>query len=41
MMTASGSVLYADFAGAGLWKWDGSTCIQINTVVPASMAAGF
>jgi hypothetical protein len=31
--------LYADFAGAGIWKWDGSTWSQVTPNAPTAMAA--
>jgi hypothetical protein len=36
---AFGTVLYADFAGAGIWKWDGTTWSQVTPNVPTAMAA--
>jgi len=36
-MTASSSALYANFAGYGLYKYDGTTWTQVNSVVAASM----
>jgi FtsP/CotA-like multicopper oxidase with cupredoxin domain len=36
-MVASGSILYADFAGDGLYKWDGSALTKISGMHPVSM----
>jgi subtilisin family serine protease len=33
------SSLYTNFAGYGLYKWDGTAWSQLNTIVPASMVA--
>jgi hypothetical protein len=33
-------LLYANFAGQGLWKWDGTTWTQINVGNPVSMVQG-
>ena len=39
-MEASGTLLYGNFAGSGLYKWDGSGAwTKLNSTIPASMAA--
>ncbi len=32
------TTLYADFAGYGLYTWDGSTWSQLHSLSPASIA---
>jgi hypothetical protein len=39
-MVAAGTTLYADFAGLGLYAWNGTTWTKINTVHPTSMVTG-
>ena len=38
-IVASGSILYASFAGAGLHKWDGSRWTALHSVAPSNMTA--
>ena len=38
-MVAFGSTLYADFAGYGLYSWNGTTWTYINSVIRHCMAA--
>jgi hypothetical protein len=40
VVPGAGSTLYADFAGYGFYKYDGSAWTLISTVDPASMTAG-
>jgi hypothetical protein len=39
IMAAAGSVLYASFAGIGIWQWDLGIWTQINAANPAIMVA--
>ena len=38
-MVTSGSTLYADFGGSGLWKWNGSSWSQLTSANPENMVA--